>query len=154
MARNYIRNTEGLKRYHEAKSNAKKYGGAYSRYVSDYYRMSRFLRKKGVQLKNIYGGKGVKVLDYHEFMTLYNSNNKTRDIIHYQFSIVERKQAEKLNKMLNPRGKRNTVRYLTKQITDSEWKIIDKRYHELKDLEGKEPANAVLLIAQEFFGSE
>lgn len=150
VPKNYKVSTEGLKRYKEAVKTAKAMGGAYAKYVKDYYSRSKKLRSAGVKIKQT----GARVMTYDEFMTNAASERiGTGRLISEQFGALTGNQARKLRQALSLEGFDISLeRASVRQLSASEWKVISNYYEELK-AQGLDYEAAAHEIAANFFGS-
>lgn len=150
MAKNYVRDTSGLKRYHDAMRKAKEIGGAYGEYVKQYYRVSRGLRKRGVKIKYT----GARVLTYEEYLIDINSEGiSTSKLVAEQFGLLSGNEARKLQAALASRGFDISLqRAMTRQLSPTEWRMIDLEYADLRR-KGLSSQAAGLEISNYFFGS-
>lgn len=150
MAKSYVRDTSGLKRYQETLRQAKQIGGAYQEYVKAYYKRSKSLRKAGVKIKET----GARVLTYEEYQTNITSERvNTGKLISEQFGTLTGNQAKALQAALKEKGFEISLqRASVRQLSKSEWNAIKLEYQNLK-AKGLTGAAAKDELAQNFFGS-
>ncbi len=150
MAKTYVRDTSGLKRYQEALRKAKEVGGDYADYVKLFYKKSRRLRKGGVKIAQT----GARVLSYEEFMINTASEGiKSYELVGEQFGTLTNKQAKQLQAALKNNGFDISIqRAAARQLSKTEWTSIRAEYEVLK-AQGLTAEAAALEISGQYFGS-